>query len=54
MKTIHAGLKISIEDFGALVEDLVKAKDMFIVPAQAKGELMGLPGPMKKDIVEAP
>jgi hemoglobin len=45
--------KISIEDFWALVEDLVKAKDMFIVPAQAKGELMGLLGPMKKDIVEA-
>jgi hemoglobin len=54
MNTIHAGLKISIEDFGALVEDLVKAKDMFIVPAQAKGELMGLLGPMKQGIVEAP
>jgi hemoglobin len=54
MKTIHAGLKISIEDFWALVEDLVKAKDMFIVLAQEKGELMGLLGPMKKDIVEAP
>jgi len=54
MKTIHAGLKISIEDFGALVEDLVKARDMFIVPAQEKGELMGLLGPMKKNIVEAP
>ena len=54
MKTIHAGLKISIEDFGALVEDLVKARDMFIVPAQEKGELMGLLGSMKKNIVEAP
>ena len=31
MKTIHAGLKISNEDFWALVEDLVKAKYMFIV-----------------------
>ena len=55
MKTIHAGLKISNEDFWALVEDLVKkATDMFIVLAQEKGELMGLLGPMKKDIVEAP
>jgi hemoglobin len=54
MKTIHAGLKIFNEDSWALVEDLVKAKDMFKVPAQEKGELMGLLGPMKKDIVEAP
>ena len=31
MKTIHIGLKISNEDFCAFIEDLVKAKDMFIV-----------------------
>ncbi|TKS62375.1 MAG: hemin transporter [Nitrospira sp.] len=54
MKTTHAGMKISNEDFGALVEDLVKALDMFKVPAQEKGELLSLLGPMKKDIVEAP
>ncbi len=54
MKTTHAGMKISNGDFGALVEDLVKALDMFKVPAQEKGELLGLLGPMKKDIVEAP
>jgi len=47
-------LKISNEDFWALVEDLVRATDMFIVPAQEKGELMGSLGPMEKDIVEAP
>jgi hemoglobin len=51
MKTTHAGMKISNADFGALVEDLVKALDTFKVPAQEKGELLG---PMKKDIVEAP
>jgi hemoglobin len=39
---------------GAFVEDLVKALDMFKVPAQEKGELLGLLGPMKKDIVDAP
>lgn len=54
MKTTHAGMNISNADFGALVEDLVKALDMFKVPAQEKGELLGLLGPMKKDIVETP
>ena len=39
MKTIHAGLKISNEDFWALVEDLVKAKDMFIVLARKRENL---------------
>ena len=54
MKTAHAGMKISHGDFRALVEDLVKALDMFKVPAQEKRELLGLLGPMEKDIVEAP
>lgn len=54
MNTTHAGMKISNGDFGAFVEDLVKALDMFKVPAQEKGELLGLLGQMKKDIVEAP
>lgn len=53
VKTTHAGMKISNGDFEALIEDLVKALDMFIAPAQEKGELLGLLGPMKKDIVEA-
>ena len=54
MKTTHAGMKISNGDFGAFVEDPVKALDMLNVAAQEKGELPGLLGPMKKDIVEAP
>ena len=54
MKTTHAGMKISNADFGALVEDLIKALDTFKVPAREKGELLGLLGPMKKDIVEVP
>ena len=54
MKMTHAGMKISNGDFEALVEDLVKALDMFKVSAQEKGELLGLLGPMKKDIVDAP
>lgn len=57
MGTIHAGMKISNRHFEALMEDLVKALDMFKVPAQEKGELLGLLGPMKEDkedIVGAP
>lgn len=54
MKTTHSGMKISNADFGALVEDLVAALDKFKVPQQEKSELLGLLGPMKKDIVEAP
>ena len=54
MKTAHAGMNISHGDFWALVEDLVKALDMFKVPVREKGELLGLLGPMKNDIVESP
>jgi len=52
MKTTHVGMKIANGDFGALVEDLVKAMDTFKVPVKEKGELLGLLGAMKKDIVE--
>jgi hemoglobin len=54
MKTTHAGMRISNADFGALIEDLVKALDTFKVPTQEKNELLGLLGPMRKDIVETP
>jgi hemoglobin len=54
MKTTHAGMNISTADFDALVEDLIKALDTFKVPAREKNELLGLLGPMKKDIVEIP
>lgn len=51
MKTAHAGMKITEAEFGALVEDLVKTLDKFKVPAQEKNELLGVLGPMQKDIV---
>ena len=54
MKTTHAGMKVSNADFDALVEDLVKALDTFKVPAAEKGELLGLLGSMRKDIVGVP
>jgi hemoglobin len=52
MKTAHAGMGISGEDFNALVEDLVAALNKFNVPDAEKNELLGLLAPMKSDIVE--
>lgn len=54
MKTAHKGMGISSADFGALVEDLVKALDKFKVGETEKNELLGALGPMKGDIVEKP
>jgi hemoglobin len=51
MVTTHKGMNISDVDFGALVEDLVKALDKNKVPAQEKNELLGILGPMKPAIV---
>lgn len=51
MKSAHAGMQISDAEFGALVEDLVKTLDKFKVPEKEKGELLGILGPMKSDIV---
>ncbi len=53
MKSSHAGLNITMADFNALVEDLVKALDQFKVPAQEKNELLAILGPLDKDIVTA-
>jgi len=54
MKTTHAGMRISTADFNALVDDLVGALSKFQVPQAEQKELLGLLGPMKKDIVEVP
>jgi hemoglobin len=54
MKTTHAGMNITTADFNALVEDLVASLDKFKVPEAEKKELLGILGPMKKDIVEIP
>ena len=51
MKAAHKGMGISDADFGALVEDLVKALDKFNVGATEKNELLGALGGMKGDIV---
>jgi len=52
MKSAHQGMGISEADFNALVEDLVGALDKFKVAPVDKQTLLGVLGPMKKDIVE--
>lgn len=51
MKPLHAGMGITNADFDALVEDLVATLEKFKVPEKEKGELLGILGPMRKDIV---
>jgi hemoglobin len=51
MKTAHKDMRITEEEWNATVENLVKALDKNNVAAQAKQELLGALGPMKKDIV---
>jgi hemoglobin len=52
MKTAHAGMGITSADFDALVQDLVASLDKFMVKDGDKQALLGVLGPMKKDIVE--
>lgn len=51
MKTAHKGMNITDADFGALVEDLVKALDKLHVGATEKNELLEPLAKMKGDIV---
>ena len=51
MKTAHTGMKITEDDFNALVADLVKSLDKFKVPEKEKNELLTALGGMKGDIV---
>ena len=51
MKTAHAGMGISGADFDELVGNLVASLDKFKVKEADKNALLGVLGPMKKDIV---
>jgi hemoglobin len=51
MKEAHTGMKITEEEFNALVGDLVKALDKFNVKPADKDELLKALGGMKGDIV---
>ena len=52
MKTAHRGMGISTADFNARVEDLVGALDKFMGGATDKNQLLGVLGPMQRQIVE--
>jgi len=52
MAETHAGMGVTGGEFDALVEDLVATLNQFSVPAAEQGELLGLLGPMRPDIVE--
>jgi hemoglobin len=54
MKSSHAGMGITGEEFDALVGDLVATLNKFKVGEREKNELLGALGPMKKDIVTSP
>lgn len=54
MRTAHAGLNISVDDFNALVEDLVKSLNSNNVPAAAQQSLLGALAPLQADIVDIP
>src|SRR5499425_776352 len=51
MKTAHKGMGITDADFNALVEDLQKSLNKFKVPDKEQGELLGILGPLKPQIV---
>lgn len=51
MKSAHQGMGITDADFNALVEDLVKSLNKFSVPAKEQGELLGVLGGLKPQIV---
>jgi hemoglobin len=52
MKDAHRGMGVSGQHFDALVGDLKRSLDKFKVGAREQKELLGVLGPMKKDIVE--
>ena len=51
METTHKGMKITDDEFGALVADLVKSLDKFKVNDKAKADLLTALGGMKPKIV---
>ena len=50
MKTAHQGMKITSDNFNAVVEDLTGALDKYKVGANEKNQLLGVLSPMKADI----
>ena len=53
MREAHRGLGVRNQDFDALVQDLVRTLNKFNVPAREQQELLGLLGPMRRDVVQS-
>lgn len=51
MRESHRGMNLTDAHFNALVEDLVATLNQFNVPAGEQAELLGILGPMRRDIV---
>lgn len=54
MKSAHSGMRITGDEFDALVGDLVVTLNKFKVEEREKSELLGALAPMKQDIVTSP
>ena len=52
MRETHDGMGVTAGEFDALVSDLVATLDQFSVPPAEQGELLGILGPLRSDIVE--
>jgi hemoglobin len=52
MKPVHAGMKITEAEFGAIANDLVASLDKFKVPQKEKDDLIAVVLTTKADIVE--
>ena len=52
MADAHEGMRIRVDDFDALVDDLVRALDKHRVPAREKNELLALLGRMRNAITD--
>jgi hemoglobin len=52
MKETHLGMGVTGGEFDALVEDLVSTLDSLGVAKGEQGELLGILGPLRSDIVE--
>ena len=52
MRETHDGMAVTGGEFDALVEDLVATLNKFVVPDVSQGQLLGILGPLRGDIVE--
>jgi len=52
MKTVHAGMKITNDEFNALAADLAASLNKLNVPAKEQAELLAIVETTRKDIVQ--